>query len=92
MNITCHGCKADSGVKNPMSGFPVGEYAKRTKFIWIPGAEGGSVWLCRRCAGKLNEHVIGIIGLAGELHTYVPTLRSMLSQYLDTPDPTADKR
>ena len=82
MNILCKGCKKDSG--SASSGGSVGDDTKRTGFIWIPSAGGEAIWLCLQCANGVFDLTETILGITGELYTYLPTLRDSLKRSLET--------
>ena len=92
MNILCKGCKKNSGVRAPSGSYSVGEYADRTGFVWIPGAEGESLWLCRICAFEIEGHLTRIKELTGEVYVYLPTLHSILEKYLESLAHQPDKK
>ncbi len=78
MNITCRGCKKDSGAKGGAGS--IGAQQTRSGFIWIPSASDMSIWLCPKCAEKLLGFAQGITNLMGDLYIYPATLQDILQR------------
>ena len=83
--IKCRGCGEKVLVPVALGGGPVGGIAERTGFVWLPSADVGSAWICRKCADRLLKLMEDIQALVGELYIYPPTAQDLLKRRLDKP-------
>lgn len=79
MNVMCKGCKRDSRVEQPTTGYSVGALSRESGFCWVPAGEGGSLWLCPTCRDIALEHLKVVMTIIGaDSYVNVPTLAEYL--------------